>query len=290
MNQAVDRSSLVFWGDFWRNRSGGQGAFKGRYPREVETFVVDNLRARLPKKTGCVIDIGAGADLWLSTRIKQALPDCQLTALDILEAERVAPDRSGITYVQASACASGLAAASFDAVVSAFTVDYLDRDRIKTMDEIGRLLKPTGFALLVMHHKCSCIAPFFHYEITSLLSLRDALLKVLTSSKPWDRGRIAWLPGLSINSAELKRLVLNCRNKELPGPSETEAKALVREELRRVEGNLAIWRGLERNLFSEEGQVDDFFGGCGFISKVTTLLLPTATVLGFGVIANAAAA
>jgi SAM-dependent methyltransferase len=283
MDHTVSRSTRVFWDCFWRTHSSGQGAFPGGYYPEARNYVVDRLRERLPGQTGRIIDIGAGADLWLAGEIKRDLPTCQLTALDVLGPDEVVPHGPEITYVQSSACETGLPAASFDAAVSTFTIDYLGQNRAGALTEIGRLLRPAGFAVFLLHHKYSFIAPSFRYEAALLTQQKEALDRKLSDTSVWGRGEIAKLAGNPAFTPELRLAIRNCRV-DRPLPPGTDLAALVQGELHQVEHTLSLWKEMGSNLFSNESQVRDFFRGCGFSGEVTTILHLNASILGFGIV------
>lgn len=129
--------------------TGAAGAMR----RQALPAIRESLAGRDPA-TASLLDIGCGTGAFLET-VKDNWPGLDTVALDLSPAylgkarARLGSARK-IRFVEANAEATGLPAASFDAVTAVYLFHELPPAiRLKVAGEIARLLKPGGAFILV---------------------------------------------------------------------------------------------------------------------------------------------
>jgi SAM-dependent methyltransferase len=152
------------------------GALRFNMPLELPTM------AFLPGGTGRVLDVGAGSGR-ASLMVLLARPQAQVTALDIFD------DRFGIggntpERLTANARTAGVdrrldvraadmrelpfGDASFDAAVSSFAIDHLNREGVaRSLAELHRVVRPDGQMLLMVINQDGWVRtafPFFMHH------------------------------------------------------------------------------------------------------------------------------
>jgi len=140
----------VFFSSFYSDMGAHEGPFEGGYPRQFVKFVKDALESIKSQSGPHIVDLGAG-DLWLTKKVFEAVPGARVEAVDINEPAKAIPD--GIRFTQASIEATGFPEASFDVVMSAFTICYARKDI--AVREIYRIMKPNARAIILMHARGS---------------------------------------------------------------------------------------------------------------------------------------
>ncbi len=124
--------------------------------------------AFLPSGSGRVLDLGAGSGR-STLMVLLARPQATVTAFDLYGRDYYGIDDNTPARLMANARVAGVASrvdvtvgdmrdlpfepATFDAAVSAFAIDHLSADGVRTtLGEAARVLKPRGqFLLLVLH-------------------------------------------------------------------------------------------------------------------------------------------
>ena len=136
------------WADFWTAPSTG-GCLAGVDAdfERAEAAIWQPFAKALPRKAR-VLDIGTGDGVVLR-RLLKLRPDLKLIGVD--SAPQLPPAPRGIT-LKAGIAAERLPLpdAGFDAVVSRYGYEYGDTARCAA--EAGRVVKPGGHLLLVVHH------------------------------------------------------------------------------------------------------------------------------------------
>lgn len=138
-----------------RRYYGGSGFYNFGYwatgatsQREASEALVDTLLARLPNKTGSILDVACG--LGASTkRLLRSYPPEMVTAINISDAQ-VATARQnapGATVLRMDAVKLAFADASFDAVICVEAAFHFDT-RAAFLAEAFRVLKPGGGLVL----------------------------------------------------------------------------------------------------------------------------------------------
>lgn len=139
------------WADFWAAPSSG-GCLAGADAEleKAELGCWRPLAQALPRKAQ-VLDIGTGDGIVLK-RLQKLRPDLRLTGID--SSPHLPPAPRGIN-LKAGIAAEALpfADATFDALVSRYGYEYGRTDAVAR--EAGRVSRPGGRLLLIVHHRGS---------------------------------------------------------------------------------------------------------------------------------------
>ena len=119
---------------------------------------VEALRGWSFDEDATVLDLGSGTGL-STLQLARTLPHASIHAIDRNEAMLLQTQRrlqrhgvaGAVRLVHRDVRRTGFAAASFDLVYSSFLLDLLTPDaRLQILEEIHRILRPAGMALLVV--------------------------------------------------------------------------------------------------------------------------------------------
>ncbi|MDD4955884.1 MAG: class I SAM-dependent methyltransferase, partial [Candidatus Omnitrophica bacterium] len=288
-----------FWLNFWREKQEGEGAFREDYPAEVRDFVIESTSLVIGnRKKPALLDIGAGADLYISREISKALPNVKVYALDLLNLDpRVISGAEKITYIQASADATGFPSHYFSAAVMVYAIDYWNVElRNAAINELLRILRGNFKVIIVLHHPESFTIYSLGKKLEGFYSDKTFLTEVSQSLAAGNFSRISQLiqqvefylsmvgnPFQEIQEERLSLLNEALRIQVMPG-LRTGVEEATTKALSEVNTSINVLETLFANLFASTEDVEGFFAGKGFNANAKVLKNEEGRALGYGVV------
>ncbi len=150
----------------------GRTAVFGDVFERVRVRTVEWILEREPdlRTTGTLLDLGAGEGRYLPLW-QRANPDATIVAAELspLASERSASRHPEVRHVVADAQAVPLADASVDAIVSIEVIEHVPSG-VGMLEEVSRLLRPGGWALISTPCGNRGSFPWVHARLTGQLS------------------------------------------------------------------------------------------------------------------------
>ena len=186
------------WRAFWEARSGADVSDftfdRGATPRmaDVEQLANRELIDFIgPRTSDTVLDAGCGSggtSILLSRRVRRIVAvDFAASAIERAQSRLVAAGVRNVCVLRASVGASPFADHSFDRIVCASVLQYVDdEDARRALREFARLLKPTGELILHVKNRSSL------YSSTLLLGKRLLSLVGASTRETYHMRRFGW--------------------------------------------------------------------------------------------------
>ncbi|WP_339691363.1 class I SAM-dependent methyltransferase [uncultured Parasphingorhabdus sp.] len=254
------------WSDYWT--SGTKSAPSSCLPsgsdaiQNRQQHIWREYGSKLPRKAS-VLDLATGDGIVLRM-IRQHRPDLRLIGIDASPTLPPAPKgiklKSGMSMEKLS-----FQSESFDAITSRFGFEYAGNKQ--SVDEIVRVLRPTGSFLFIIHHRDGPIVRFnmrrraaLHWVVDEQRLIEKAMIFVrnpLAVNLPVPDlfksavGVASQLHPQSTASAELSQAIWLTLSNRNNGPIQNAQGALL-ELKRRVQAELQRLDDLERAACDEE--------------------------------------
>ena len=154
----AERLSAQQWSDYWKQGTltSFHGHFQGNYDGPIRQFWEDRFALLPPGSQILDLATGNGAVALLAAEYsRRHQRDFTITAIDFAQINAPQPP-SNIRFI--SYCPmeeTGLEDSQFDLITSQFGFEYGNTTR--ALNEIRRLIKPTGYFSALMHHADSAI-------------------------------------------------------------------------------------------------------------------------------------
>ncbi|MDD4182670.1 MAG: alpha/beta hydrolase-fold protein, partial [Candidatus Omnitrophica bacterium] len=266
--------SEKFWKGFWKDKESGEGAFRQGYPMEVRDFIVSNVKSLVkgnPK--AFVVDLGAGADLWMLRQLAEEFPQIKLYGVDLLNLDtRAICGAQKINYRSASIEKTGLPDKFFNAAIASFTWDYLKPESKQTaIREMQRIIKPAGTLILVLHHPKSAIIQSLRKKLDGFEKDKDFLIQVQRYVETGNFKNINKLikaledslacPGGLNREIQTERLKLlqEARRIQVMPAIRSEVNECIQKALEEVRVSIEMLKNLFSELFNSAPHIEKYF-------------------------------
>ncbi|MDP3791060.1 MAG: sigma-70 family RNA polymerase sigma factor, partial [Candidatus Omnitrophota bacterium] len=260
------------------------------YPLVVRNFIIgqSELEAKRQKRKVRIIDLGAGANLYIARKIHEEFTseslDAEIHALDPArkeDVERLSTLQSVIYHSGQMENPAGIEPNSMDIAVSAFALDYTDMPA--SLKQINRMLSDDGRAFLVVHHpESDSIEHVRSYlnDIKNAYKNLNQVLEFLTNntgeipiySIRFELGRV--VNSTYIYQSHITQIVSQIDD-YMRGEENEQARAKLIGEIRKtidiVKAEIMSGDRLLSNLFTSKRDVKRFFSEEGY--EVEVLLL-----------------